>query len=103
MYSTYPNGSTLHTEKSHTFKNDFNPFLSFVFHNNWLQNHCWLSLKSIATNFVVVVSVYSQFAVKLVRVCHICAFLLCIFDEEVVPLSGAITDKWVLTLVCGRN
>ena len=28
---------------------------------------------------------------------------LCIFVEEIVPLSGAITDKWVLTLVCGRN
>ena len=28
---------------------------------------------------------------------------LCTFVEEVVPLSGAITDKWVLTLVCGRN
>ena len=28
---------------------------------------------------------------------------LCTLVEEVVPLSGAITDKWVLTLVCGRN
>ena len=28
---------------------------------------------------------------------------LCILFEEVVPLSGAITDKWVLTLVCSRN
>ena len=99
MYSTYPNGATLHTEKSQTFRNDYNPLLSFVFHNNWFQNHCWLSLKSIATNFVVVVSVLQPIC------CHIGSRMpyLCIFVEEVVPLSGAITDKWVLTLVCGRN
>ena len=28
---------------------------------------------------------------------------LCIFVEEVVPLSGAMTDKFVLTFVYGRN
>ena len=28
---------------------------------------------------------------------------LCIFVEEVVPLLGAMTDKLVLTFVCGRN
>ena len=27
----------------------------------------------------------------------------CIFVEEVVPLLGAMTDKLVLTFVCGRN
>ena len=27
----------------------------------------------------------------------------CIFVEEVVPLLGAMTDKFVLTFVCGRN
>ena len=27
----------------------------------------------------------------------------CIFVEEVVPLLGAMTNKLVLTLVCGRN
>ena len=93
MYSTYPNGATLHTLKSQTFNNDCNPFLSFVFHNNWLQNHCWLSPKSIATNFVVAVSVLQTIC------CHIGSGMpyLCIFVEEVVPLS------WVLTLVCGRN
>ena len=57
-YSTNPNGATLYTEKSHTFKNDWNPFLSFVFHIDWLQNHCRLSLKSMTPNFVAVVSVY---------------------------------------------
>ena len=41
---------------------------------------------------------YSQFVVILARVCH-----NCIFVEEVVQLSGTITDKWVLTLVCGLN
>ena len=28
---------------------------------------------------------------------------LCIFVEEVVPLLGAMTDKLVLTFICGRN
>ena len=28
---------------------------------------------------------------------------LCIFVEEVITLLGAITDKWVWTLVCGQN
>ena len=28
---------------------------------------------------------------------------LCIFVEEVVPLSVEMTDKLVLTFVCGRN
>ena len=42
---------------------------------------------------------YCQFVVKFAGVCHICAF----FVEEVVPLLGTMTDKWVLTLVCGRN
>ena len=27
----------------------------------------------------------------------------CIFVEEVVPLLGTMTDKFVLTFVCGRN
>ena len=27
----------------------------------------------------------------------------CIFVEEVVPLLGTMTDKLVLTFVCGRN
>ena len=27
----------------------------------------------------------------------------CIFVEEVVPLLGAMTDKFVLTFVCGQN
>ena len=99
MYSTYPNGATLHTEKAQTCKNDCNPFLFFVFHNNWLQNHRWLSLKSTATNFVVVVSVLQPFC------CQIGSGMpyLCIFVEEVVPLSGAITHKCLLILVCGRN
>ena len=81
-YSTYPKGATVCTEKSQTFKNDKNPFLSFVFHNDWLQNHCWLSLKSIAPNFVVGVSVLQPIY------CHIVSGMpyLCIFVEEVVPL-----------------
>ena len=69
------------------------------FYRLYSINHCWLSLKCIATNFVVVVSVLQPIC------CHIGSGMpyLCIFVEEVVPFSGAITDKWVLTLVCGRN
>ena len=52
-----------------------------------------------APNFVVVVSVLQP------NCCHIGSGMsyLCIFVEEVAPLSGAIADKRVLTLVCGRN
>ena len=52
-----------------------------------------------APNFVVVVSVLLPIC------CHIDWGMpyLCNFDEEVVTLLGAITDKWVWTLVCGRN
>ena len=28
---------------------------------------------------------------------------LLIFGEDIVALSGAITDKWVIKLFCGRN
>ena len=38
-------------------KNDWTPFLSFVFHNDWLQNHCWRLVRSMTPTFVVVVSV----------------------------------------------
>ena len=90
-YSTNPNGATLYTEKSQMSKNDLNPFLSFVLNNDWLQNHCWPSLKSMAPNFVVVVSVLLSIC------CHIGSGMLylCIFVEEVVPLLEAMTDKWV--------
>ena len=67
------------------------PILSFVFHNGWLQNHCWLSAKGMTLNFEVFVSVLLQ------NCCHIGWGMpyLCIFVEEVVTLLGAITDKWV--------
>ena len=51
------NGATLYTEKSQAFKNDLNPFLSFIFHNDWLQNHKALSAKRMTPKFVVVVGV----------------------------------------------
>ena len=35
--STVPTDLTLYTEKSQTFNIDKNIFLSFVFHNDWLQ------------------------------------------------------------------
>ena len=52
-----------------------------------------------APNFEAVVSV-------LLQICgQICQGMQyqCIFVEEVVPLSGEMTDKMVLTFVCGRN
>ena len=97
-YSTCPNGATLYTEKSWAF-NDWNPFLLFVIHNAWLQNHFRLSAKGMTPNFVVCVSVLIPIC------CHIGWGMpyMCIFGEEVVMLLGAITDKWLWTLVCGQN
>ena len=98
-YSTNPNGWTLYTEKSQTFKNDWNPFLWFVFHNDWLQNHRWFSLRKMAPNFEAVFSVLLQICSQIYRGMP----YLCIFVEEVVPLLGPMTDKLVLTFVWGRN
>ena len=44
-------------------------------------------------------------SVLLLICCHIGLVMpyLSIFVEEVVTLLAAITDKWVLTLVCGQN
>ena len=98
-YSTNPNGSTLYTEKSQTFKNDWNPFLSFVFHNDLLQNHRWFSLQKMTPNFEDVVSVLLQLCGQICRGMP----YPCIFVEEVVPLLGTMTDKLVFTFVCGRN
>ena len=98
-YRTNPNDSTLYTEKSQTFKNDWNPFLSFVFHNDWLQILRWFSLQKMAPNFEAAASV-------LLQICgQICRGMPypCIFVEEAVPLFGAMTDQLVLTCVCGRN
>ena len=63
----------------------------FIFHNDWLQIHCRLSVKSMTQNFVVVVSVLLPIC------CHIVWGMpyLCISVEEVVTLLGAITDIWV--------
>ena len=74
-------------------------FFSFVFHNDWLQNHRWFSIQKVAPNFENGVSV-------LLQICgRICRGMPnpCIFVEEVVPILGTMTDKFVLTFVCGRN
>ena len=65
--------------------------LSFVFHNDLFQNHCWLSLKCMAPNCLVVVSVL------LPIFCHNGSGMayLCIFVVDVVQLVGAMTNKWV--------
>ena len=69
----------------------FKPILSLAFHNDWLQNHRWLSVKSMTSNFVVVSSVLLPIC------CHIGWSMpyLCIFVEECFTLFGASTDKWV--------
>ena len=79
------NGVTLYTEKSQTFKNYLNPFLSFVLHNDWLQNHYWLSIKSMAPNFAVVVSVLLSNWLGYA--------IICIFVNEAVLLLGPMADK----------
>ena len=65
----------------------FNPY--FVFHNDWLQNHYWLSVKSMMPNFVVVVNVLLPIC------CHIGYAISVHFVEEFVASLGAMTDKWV--------
>ena len=78
--------------KSHKHSKMIQPdFLSFLFHNGWLQNHYWLSVKGMTPNFVVFVSVLLPFG------CHIGWGMpyLCIFVDEDGMLLGAITDKWV--------
>ena len=56
-YSTSHNSATHYTKKGHTHsKNDRNPFLSFIIHNDWLQNYYWFAVKSVTPHFVVVVS-----------------------------------------------
>ena len=74
------------------------PILLLVF-NDWLQNHCWPSVKSMAHNFVAFVSVL------LPMCCHIGWGMpyLCIFVEEIIMFLDAITEKWAWTIVCGRN
>ena len=78
----------LYTEKSQAFKNDWNPFLSSVSHNGWLQNHCWLPAIGMTPYFVIFICVLLQIC------CHIGWDMpyLCIFVEEFVTLLDAITD-----------
>ena len=52
-----------------------------------------------ALNFEAVVSVLLQSFGPIFRGMP----YLCIFVEEVVPFLGEMTDKLVLTFVCGRN
>ena len=52
-----------------------------------------------APNFEAVFSVLLQICSQIYQTMP----YLCIFVEEVVPLLEAMTDKLVLTFVCGRN
>ena len=92
-YSTAPNDVSLYTEMSQTFKHDLNPILSFVFHNDWLQIHCWILFKRTTPNFV-------PNNVLLPISCHLgsCMPNLRILVEDIVALLGEMTNKW-LTVV----
>ena len=68
-------------------------------HNDWLQKHRWFSLQKMAPNFEAVFSVLLQICSQIYPAMP----YLWIFVEEVVPLLEAMTDKLVLTFVCGRN
>ena len=76
--------------KSHKHSKMIETHFFFVC-NDWLQNHHWLSVKSMTPNFVVAVSVLLPIC------CHIGLGMpyMSIFVEEVVTLLGAITDDWV--------
>ena len=52
-----------------------------------------------ASNFEAIVRVLMQICGQIYRGMP----YPCIFVEEDVPLLGAMTDKLVLTFVCGRN
>ena len=52
-----------------------------------------------APNFEAVFSVFLQICSQIYRGMP----YSCIFVQEFVPLLGAMTDKLVLTFVCGRN
>ena len=52
-----------------------------------------------APNFEAVFSVFLQICCQIYRGMP----YSCIFIQEFVPLLGAMTDKLVLTFVCGRN
>ena len=83
-----------------SIQNWWKSFLLFVFHNGWLKNHCWLSGKRLTPNFVGFF--YKCFTSNLLSYWLGMPYLY-IFVKEVVTLLGAITDKWVWTLVCGQN
>ena len=57
-------------------------FLSFVFHKDLLQKHCWLSFKCLTPNFVAVVNIVLPIC------CHIGSVMpnLRIFVEDIVVL-----------------
>ena len=54
-----------------------------------------------APNFEAVVSVFLPICGP-GQICRSMPYP-CIFDEEVVPLLGEMTNKLLLTFVCGRN
>ena len=82
-----PNGATLCTEKSQIFmmiETIF--FLLFIYLNDWLQNHCLLSVKSMTASFVDAVSVLLPINSYIGSGMS----YLCIFVEEV----GVKTCLW---------
>ena len=78
---------TFYNEKAQSFKNDLNPFLSFVLHNDRLQDHCWLSVKIMTRNFVVIVKVLVP------SYCHMAHAIICALLLDIVGLLSAMTKK----------
>ena len=86
-YSSSTNGATFYTGKSHTFENDGNPFLSFLYCIMTGR----LSVKNRTPYFVVVVGVV------LPIYCHIGSGMpyLYVFVEEVAVILGTMNNKRV--------
>ena len=78
----------LHSLKTYTCVR-ITSWITLVFHiTHRLQNHCWLSVKSMTPNFVAV-------SVLLPICCHIGSGMpyLCIFIGDIFTLLGTKTDK----------
>ena len=95
-YRTNPNGATLYTEKSQTIKMIETHFYCFY---PIMTGSKIISGYPSKVWHLILQLFYCQFVVILARLCHICAFLL----KKLPNYKGAMADKWVLTLVCGRN
>ena len=96
--SANSNGRTLVTEKSQTFKNYLTHFYRLYSRMTGSKIIAG-SPSKMAPNFKAVLSVLLQICGQICRI----RTYPCIFVEEVVSSLWEMTDKLVLTFVCGRN